>query len=150
LQKFSVSARAPLTQFFKIAGGARAPRERRDKISGRVRTAMNALRATLIVGLALLALPTEAKMVLGPGAVSCVTWSADRQRNEARSQLNQSWVLGFVTGYIVYRPPQLMSPKPMDSRAMMLWIDNFCDAYQEKDIYDAAKALIEELTRGPH
>jgi hypothetical protein len=107
---------------------------------------MKAYRAAIMIALALMSPPAEAKMILGPGAASCITWTGDRQRNEARSQLNQAWVLGFVTGYIVYRPPQLMSPKPMDSRAMMLWIDNYCDANESKDISDAAKALIEDLT----
>ncbi|HXF87012.1 MAG TPA: hypothetical protein VNK48_01495 [Xanthobacteraceae bacterium] len=108
---------------------------------------MKAFRAIFVVGAISVASFAEAS-VLGPGGASCVTWSQDRQRNEAHSQLNQAWVLGFVTGYIVYKPPQRLSPRPMDSRSMMLWIDNYCDANQEKDIADAAKALIEELTGG--
>jgi hypothetical protein len=38
----------------------------------------------------------------------------------------------------------------MDSRAMMVWIDNYCDADPLKDIFDAAQALIDDLEgRGP-
>jgi hypothetical protein len=84
--------------------------------------------------------------ILGSGAASCGTWSADRQRNEARSQLNQAWVLGYVTGYNIYKSTQDSVTKPMDTRAMMLWIDNYCDANPDRDIADAAKALIDELT----
>jgi hypothetical protein len=107
---------------------------------------MNGFRASSLAGLALFSIIAGATIILGPGAASCGTWSGDRQRNEARSQLNQAWVLGFVTGYSLYKPPQQSLPKPMDSRSMMLWIDNYCDANPEKDISDAAKALIEELT----
>jgi hypothetical protein len=109
---------------------------------------MNTIRAVAVAGLVSIAPLAEAS-VLGPGGASCVTWSQDRQRNEAQSQLSQAWVLGFITGYIIYKPPQRTMPKPMDSRSMMLRIDNYCDANPEKDIADAAKALIEELTGRP-
>jgi hypothetical protein len=33
----------------------------------------------------------------------------------------------------------------MDSRGMMAWIDNYCDANPLKDISDAAQALIDDL-----
>jgi hypothetical protein len=102
--------------------------------------------AIFVIGLVSVSTLTQATMVLGPGGASCGTWAGDRQRNEARSQLNQAWVQGFVTAYDVYKPPQELTPKPMDPRSMVAWIDNYCDANPDKDIFDAAKALIEELT----
>ena len=112
---------------------------------------MNTFRAIFIAGLLLFSFAADAGIVLGPGSASCVTWNADRQRNEAHSQLNQSWVLGFVTAYNLYKPAsQDSSPKPMDSRGMMAWIDNYCDANPLKDIFDAAQALVEDMEgRGP-
>ena len=104
---------------------------------------MNAVRTISIVGLLVFSTLTEATVILGPGGASCGTWSGDRQRNEARSQLNQAWVQGFVTAYNVYRP-QDSTAKPMDSRAMVAWVDNYCDANPLKDISDAAKALVED------
>jgi hypothetical protein len=107
---------------------------------------MNLVRAISVIGLLLFSLAADAAMVLGPGSASCVTWNGDRQRNESHSQLNQAWVLGFVTAYSLYRPAsQDNSPKPMDSRAMMAWIDNYCDANPLKDIFDAAQALTEDM-----
>jgi hypothetical protein len=107
---------------------------------------MSSIRAALIIALVLISPASRAMTILGSGAASCGTWSADRQRNEARSQLNQAWVLGYVTGYNIYKSTQDSVTKPMDTRAMMLWIDNYCDANPDRDIADAAKALIDELT----
>ncbi len=107
---------------------------------------MKTVRIVSIVGLLLFSLVADAAIVLGPGSASCVTWNGDRRRNESHSQLNQAWVLGFVTAYNLYRPAsQDGSLKPMDSRSMMVWIDNYCDANPLKDIFDAAQALIEDL-----
>ena len=106
---------------------------------------MSSMRAALVFTLVLFSSATNAT-ILGSGAASCGTWTGDRQRNEARSQLNQAWVLGYVTGYNVYKSAQENVTKPMDTRAMMLWIDNYCDANPSRDIADAAKALIDELT----
>ena len=114
-------------------------------LGGEESVGMNAIRAVFILALICIPTVTEA-MVFGSGATSCVTWSADRQRNEAKSQLSQAWVLGYVTAYVVYKSPNQSMPKPMDSRGMMIWIDNFCDAHPEKDVSDAAKALVEDLT----
>ena len=106
---------------------------------------MKTVRTVAAIGLTLFSMGAGASLILGPGAASCGTWIADRQRNEARSVLNQSWVQGYVTAYNVYKSED-GTPKPMDSRAMMVWIDNYCDANPQKDISDAAKALIEDLT----
>jgi len=107
---------------------------------------MIALRAFGIVAFLMCSTLAEARIVLGPGGSSCGTWARDRQQNQAGSQLNQAWVLGYVTAYGIHKPQEDSLPKAMDSRTMMNWIDNFCDANPDKDIADAAKALIEELT----
>ena len=108
---------------------------------------MNALRAIILTAL-LLCGPglARATVIMGPGGASCGTWASDRQRDQSRSQLNQAWVLGYVTAYNLYKPPQEGMAKPVDSRGIMLWIDNYCDANPQKDISDAARALIESLT----
>jgi hypothetical protein len=107
---------------------------------------MKTVRTVAIVGLLISSIAAGATIILGPGAASCGTWIGDRQRNEARSQLNQAWVQGFVTARNVYKPQaEENMPKPMDSRAMVAWIDNYCDANPLKDISDAAKALVEDL-----
>ena len=85
-------------------------------------------------------------MILGSGTASCGTWSGDRQRNQSLSQLNQAWVLGYVSAYNIHKPAQNRMTKPMDTHQIILWIDDYCDANPEKNISDAAKALIEELT----
>lgn len=107
---------------------------------------MNVIRALIIAGVVFCSPMSEASVILGSGGASCGTWNADRQRNEARSQLNQAWVLGFVTAYNQYKPLHESMSKPMDSKSMMIWIDNYCDAHPQMDISDAAKALIEDLT----
>ena len=107
---------------------------------------MNPIRAAMIAVLVLFTPATGATTILGSGGASCGTWTGDRQRNEARSQLNQAWVLGYVSGYNIHKSAQDGMTKPMDTRTMMLWIDNYCDANPTRDISDAAKALIDELT----
>jgi len=108
---------------------------------------MNAIRALfVIVFIVLIASGSRASVILGPGTASCETWSADRQRNQTFSQLNQAWVLGYVTAYNIHKPVESSMTKPIDNRQIMLWIDNYCDANPDKTISDAAKALIEELT----
>jgi hypothetical protein len=110
---------------------------------------MSAIRVLIIFLLVLLSVPAKSDVstvVLGSGSASCNTWSGDRQRNQSNSQLNQAWVLGYVTAYNFHKPTQDSMTKPMEPRQIMLWIDNYCDANPEKNIADAAKALIEELT----
>jgi hypothetical protein len=107
---------------------------------------MRTIRAAVVGGLALFSPTADATSILGSGGASCGTWTADRQRNESKSQLNQAWVLGYVSGYNVHKSSDDGMTKPMDTRSMMLWIDNWCDANPTRDIADAAKALIEELT----
>lgn len=105
---------------------------------------MNTVRAVFIFGFLVISLAADATVVLGPGAASCGTWAADRQRNEARSVLNQAWVQGFVTAYNVYGPTRDGMSRPMEPRALIVWVDNYCDANPQKDIYDAARALVED------
>jgi len=107
---------------------------------------MKAIRAAFVFALVFAASRADATTIIGSGGASCGTWTSDRQRNEARSQINQAWVLGFLAGYTIYKPPQDSMPKPTDARAVMLWVDNYCDANPTMDISDAAKALIEDLT----
>jgi hypothetical protein len=106
---------------------------------------MNAIRAVFIAGLVCLSTAAEATPILGSGAASCGTWNADRQRNQTLSQQSQAWVLGFVTAYNVYKRSTSNMSIPSDTRRLMVWVDNYCDANPLKDIVDAAKALIDEF-----
>jgi hypothetical protein len=105
--------------------------------------AVRAVFAFVFLSVAALA---EAAPVLGSGGVSCVTWSADRQRNQTLSQQSQAWILGFLSGYNFYGTSNGNLTVPTDTRRLMLWVDNFCDTYPHKDIIDAAKALVDEFS----
>jgi hypothetical protein len=106
---------------------------------------MKAIRAVFAAGLVGLSTVAEATPILGSGAASCGTWNADRQRNQTLSQQSQAWVLGFLTAYNLYKPSTGNVSIPTDTRKLMIWIDNYCDANPLKDIVDAAKALIDEF-----
>ncbi len=105
---------------------------------------MNAICAVVIAGLVGVSTLAEATPILGSGAASCGTWNADRQRNQPLSQQSQAWVLGFVTAYNVYQRSAGNMSIPTDTRRLMVWVDNYCDANPLKDIVDAAKTLIDE------
>ena len=59
-------------------------------------------RMALVLGLTLLSAPAESQTplwtLLGPGQVSCRSWTKERQSKSALSYVEASWVLGYLSG----------------------------------------------------
>jgi hypothetical protein len=88
----------------------------------------------------------SAQMVLGPGVVSCGTWTSERNEDRPTSRLTEAWVLGFVSAFTVYGPqPSDDISKGTDANSLMAWIDDYCRANPLKDVSEATVALIREL-----
>jgi len=76
----------------------------------------------------------------GSGVSSCGAWVNDRKTSSAWHQ-NGQWVNGFVSaaGYFG------KTLKNVDSDAILVFMDNYCQQNPLNSIGDGAKALVREL-----
>jgi hypothetical protein len=74
---------------------------------------------------------------------SCGTWSAEQ--NMAKRSARESWLMGVVTGYNLYRSSEAVSAP--DTKAMLVWVDRYCAAHPLETLPTAALALINELRK---
>jgi hypothetical protein len=102
--------------------------------------------AQLSVGsIVVTAFPAQAAdTVIGIGADSCGTWTADRaNRNQASA--DTEWVLGYVAGVGFLSGSDPLSG--LDFGAVTSWVNNYCAARPLDLIFDAATALAIELSK---
>jgi hypothetical protein len=103
---------------------------------------MAATAATLAV--ALLTSPAMADTVrmIGAGAASCGTWTADRQQRStgrhSLSLMDEQWVLGFLSGIAVMGDESVDPLRRMDAEGVWAWVDNYCQAHPIETISSAA------------
>jgi len=82
------------------------------------------------------------------GLPSCGTWVKDRTERDKdlfSSAMDETWVLGYLSGLNLYEPRDLLHP--IDANSINLWMDNFCNSNPLKDVADGAEALISELRK---
>jgi hypothetical protein len=91
-----------------------------------------ALTAALMPGAAM------AYELLGPGGVSCGTWTADRRTDARLYQVDQAWVLGFLSG-VGYAHEDDLDPL---QDLVAAWINNYCQRNPMQEIVDAARAFL--------
>ena len=95
-----------------------------------------------------LAAPSHApSTILGNGAYSCGTWTADRRDGGEVWDTDRSWLAGYLSGYSVFGGSITNVIEGLDRDARAQWVDNYCDAHPLDPIYTAADALIAELRR---
>ena len=100
---------------------------------------LTALAVVLFTGSA-----RAAYQVLGPGVVSCGTWTANRASGRPDNWLAEgSWVLGFLSG-VGYRGEGFDPLHGLDARAVAAWLDNYCRAHLFQDLAEAAAAFVRE------
>jgi hypothetical protein len=95
-----------------------------------------ALTAAFVPGVA------TAYHLLGPGGASCVTWTADRRTNINLYQIDQAWVLGFLSGVGYMGNANLDPLQGLNFQAVTTWLDNYCQRYPLQGIEAAAKAFL--------
>jgi hypothetical protein len=83
----------------------------------------------------------EAYQTIGPGMASCATWIADR-REPSMHQLEQAWVLGFLSGVGYMGAPNLDPLQRVDAAAVAAWIDDYCQRHPLEEIVGAAEAFL--------
>jgi hypothetical protein len=92
------------------------------------------------------ALATDTYHILGAGADSCGAWSA--QKGTALGNLNNMWILGFVTA--VNRYALMIDDnvaRGTNAEGLFAWVDNYCRAHPLDNIATATDNLIGELQR---
>jgi hypothetical protein len=86
-------------------------------------------------------------MVLGPGIISCGTWTGEDPIPLSHYQ-HQAWVLGFVTGFNFFG---LQSDKDVslgtDNEGITRWITQYCADHPLDTVAKAAVNLVAELQR---
>ena len=74
------------------------------------------------------------------------TWTTARKAGSA-AQL-EAWALGFVSGYNFYSPESAGDIAPTtDARALLAWIDGYCQANPLDNVLHGATKLVRELKR---
>jgi hypothetical protein len=88
--------------------------------------------------------------VLGPGAISCGTWIAQRRDAGPVMYGDEDWVLGYLTAYDEHVAPDGKISAGTDSDGLMTWIDGYCQAHPLDNLATAASALATELKARKH
>jgi len=112
------------------------------------------LIATALIGSEVCALGTE---VLGSGVESCGTWLQNRGAQSydtvalAREFVQESWVLGYLTGSNNYAIQQSGSNTAgVDANGFFSWIDGYCQAHPLDNVFQASGALVRALDKRSH
>lgn len=88
------------------------------------------------------AVGAAAYLSAGVGNSSCGTWVSDRRHpNGADALMDESWVLGFLSGIGFEAGPELSPLRGTDPNGVWAWVDNYCSANPLKDIAEAAAAF---------
>jgi hypothetical protein len=86
-------------------------------------------------------------VVYGEGSKSCAKWLADRKDDGYPARYGTVWVMGWLSAAGFYRNTQGLQLRDTDTETVNRWIDGYCRAHPHEDLSDAAKALVNELTK---
>jgi hypothetical protein len=79
--------------------------------------------------------------LLGAGASSCGTWTADRSAKTANDDVQ--WVLGFLSAYNTFGPdPSHNISHSTDVNGVLGWIDNYCREHPLAMMVEAVTVFI--------
>ena len=98
-------------------------------------------RLLVIIALVSVSNAALAYTLFGSGVSSCGTWVNDRGRGGAVMYADEEWVLGFIAGAAWIGPSDLDPLHGLDANAVIVWIDNYCQAKPLSRIIDAAEAF---------
>lgn len=83
----------------------------------------------------------------GEGTSSCGEWTHLHSSSSARSAVQNSWLLGFLTAASLYRQDGPNFSENVDSAAVIAWVSNYCRQNPLDDVTKAASTLTHELRR---
>ena len=78
--------------------------------------------------------------LIGAGLKSCGSWAADRRNQGTPAQMDEQWVLGFLSGvgWTGKYDPQ----NGMDAAGVWAWIDNYCQGHPIDNLGVAAAKFV--------
>lgn len=100
----------------------------------------------------LLSLSVFASAVEIKGARTCSKWMEEKRIANSAKEMNKipvlitrSWFLGYLSGRADASGKNFL--KGTDSDSIFLWLDNYCRANPDKDLYQGGIDLARELTQ---
>jgi hypothetical protein len=76
----------------------------------------------------------------------CAEWAKERRRARPRSNAHQTWVLGLLSGYNMYRPKGHRDIlEGIGQEAAFEWIDRRCGGDRNLSLIDVTLKLVDEL-----
>ena len=98
----------------------------------------------LLIGLVLaLVTSTPCYAIRIVGTISCGDWVQARQQGGLPKDVYSFWVLGFLSGSVIQTNQDVL--REVNSNAIEIWIDNYCQKNPLDQLAKAADALFEEL-----
>jgi hypothetical protein len=98
--------------------------------------------AVLISGLTL---GSYAATVSVRGVSSCGGWIEDRSKAGVGTLINESWLVGFLSGVAFESERDFV--KGTDNASLFLWMDNYCRANPLSDVASGGYKLFQELAK---
>ena len=115
---------------------------------------MKSLLRIMLVGLVLMLFSEMALAVWIRGGVSCGAWVEAREKekkgDEFDSWIARRWLVGFLSGLAFGESKEFWgvpNVDPLNTDAVYLWMDNYCQANRLNDIGEGAERLFDERTR---
>lgn len=90
----------------------------------------------------MLAIATSASAMGTLGDRSCGTWGTEKADPTMRMG-DTAWLMGFMTGNALGSGYDIVNG--VDGNALMVWVDNYCQAHPLYNASNAAMALVTEL-----
>ena len=85
--------------------------------------------------------------MIGEGNQSCATWLKERQSNSVHARLQETWLLGYITGHSWgdKSKPDFLFEANID--VMVAWVDEYCRLNPQNDLVNAADELVGVLLK---
>ena len=93
---------------------------------------------------------TNAIAVTTRGSPLCSEWVQNQKEKEIKGNTiaaldNESWLLGFLSGYALYSDINFI--EGTDNKSLFLWVSNYCSANPLKALGTSGDALFKELKK---
>ncbi len=80
--------------------------------------------------------------VRGQGTIACSSWISDHRSETLVASAQNAWLMGFVSAYHAHS-----GVTPSESNADLIgWVTAYCRGHPNDTLYQAASALVAELS----
>jgi hypothetical protein len=96
-------------------------------------------------------LPEQPFPALGPGQISCATYTKHVEEGGIQRERDKAWILGFVTGYNYFQsvPKYKSLFMPYDTDNVIRWVDGQCSKKPDARLVDELHRFIRSLMKLP-